>query len=623
MAWYDEAVFYHIYPLGLTGAPKENPYGEPEHRLNTLIPWIAHIREIGCNALYIGPLFESVGHGYETTDYKKLDSRLGTNEDLTGFVAECHRQGIKVILDGVFNHTGRDFFAFQDIKKNRENSAYKDWYCNVNFWGNNSFNDGFSYENWGGYDLLVKLNQHNPAVKDYICDVIRFWVSEFDIDGIRLDAADVLDFNYMQALRHTANEVKPDFWLMGEVIHGDYTRWVNEGTLHSVTNYNLHKALYSGHNEHNYFEIAHTVKRLYGMGGNRPDGLKLYNFVDNHDVERIYTRLNNKEHFTPVHILLYTLPGVPSVYYGSEFGIEGRKERFSDNSLRPALNLSDYADAAKDNSFTRLIGALGRTRQNTPALSYGEYNELLLTNRQYAFSRNYNGQSVVVTVNNDDSDYTMTVSAGNAAEYIGALSGEKVSVNGGRITVNVKANSGEIWIPAAKDGAKAAADAGFTGLDVNDAAGEVSSAGKKAEEASGKNAAEAAGRDAVSEKAPAENTPEHGAQKKAENQAESVKKADEAAQGNGPVGKEAAESTPEKKTGDQASDEKASASAGGNVSGADAAYDEAFEKGKIAGLQEAILAIMGKNGPITDQMRRDVTDNVYHDSLINWIKSFR
>ena len=622
MAWYDEAVFYHIYPLGLTGAPKENPYGEPEHRLNTLIPWIAHIREIGCNALYIGPLFESVGHGYETTDYKKLDSRLGTNEDLTGFVAECHRQGIKVILDGVFNHTGRDFFAFQDIKKNRENSAYKDWYCNVNFWGNNSFNDGFSYENWGGYDLLVKLNQHNPAVKDYICDVIRFWVSEFDIDGIRLDAADVLDFNYMQALRHTANEVKPDFWLMGEVIHGDYTRWVNEGTLHSVTNYNLHKALYSGHNEHNYFEIAHTVKRLYGMGGNRPDGLKLYNFVDNHDVERIYTRLNNKAHFTPVHILLYTLPGVPSVYYGSEFGIEGRKERFSDDSLRPALNLSDYADAAKDNSFTRLIGALGRTRQNTPALSYGEYNELLLTNRQYAFSRNYNGQSVVVTVNNDDSDYTMTVSAGNAAEYIGALSGEKVSVNGGRITVNVKANSGEIWIPAAKDGAKAAADAGFTGLDVKDAAGEVSSAGKKAEETSGKNAAEAAGRDAVSEKAPAENTPEHGAQKKAENQAESVKKADEAAQGNGPIGKEAAESTPEKKTGDQASDEKASASAGGNVSGADAAYDEAFEKGKIAGLQEAILAIMGKNGPITDQMRRDVTDNVYHDSLINWIKSF-
>ncbi len=341
MAWYDEAIFYHIYPLGLAGAPKENAYGEPEHRLNTLLPWIDHIRSIGCNAIYIGPLFESVGHGYETTDYKKLDSRLGDNEDLKNFVAECHKKEIRVIFDGVFNHTGRDFFAFKDIKEKREGSQYKDWYCNVNFWGNNEYNDGFSYDNWGGYNLLVKLNQRNPAVKDYICDVIRFWVSEFDVDGIRLDAADVLDFDFMKALRHVANEVKPDFWLMGEVIHGDYSRWVNEGTLHSVTNYQLHKALYSGNNDHNFFEIAHTVKRLYEMGSNNPNGFKLYNFVDNHDVERIYTKLNNKAHFTPVHILLYTLPGIPSLYYGSEFGIEGRKEKFSDDSLRPALNLDD------------------------------------------------------------------------------------------------------------------------------------------------------------------------------------------------------------------------------------------------------------------------------------------
>ena len=451
MAWYDEAVFYHIYPLGLTGAPKQNPYSTPEHRLNTLLPWISHIREIGCNAIYIGPLFESVGHGYETTDYRKLDSRLGTNEDLTNFVKECHAQDIKVILDGVFNHTGRDFFAFQDVKRNRENSPYKDWYCNMNFWGNNEYNDGFSYENWGGYNLLVKLNQNNPAVRDYFCDVIRFWVSEFDIDGIRLDAADVLSFEYMQTLRHVANEVKPDFWLMGEVIHGDYTRWVNEGILHSVTNYHLHKALYSGHNDHNYFEIAHTVKRLYEMGGNRPEGLKLYNFVDNHDVERIYTKLINKAHFTPVHILLYTLPGIPSVYYGSEFGIEGRKEKFSDDSLRPALSLSDFGDALQNNPYTRLIAALGHIRQSGPALSYGDYKELLLTNRQYAFARNHNGTTVLVTVNNDDSDYVMTLPCGNAGEYKGALYGERVSVTDGHITVNVKSNNGELWLPIQGD----------------------------------------------------------------------------------------------------------------------------------------------------------------------------
>ena len=557
MAWYDEAVFYHIYPLGLTGAPKQNTYGEPEHRLNTLIPWIAQIKEIGCNALYIGPLFESVGHGYETTDYRKLDSRLGDNSDLTNFVKECHKQGVRVIFDGVFNHTGRDFFAFQDIKANRESSQYRDWYCNVNFGSNNEYNDGFSYENWGGYNLLVKLNQRNPAVKDYICDVIRFWVSEFDIDGIRLDAADVLDFEFMKALRGTANDVKADFWLMGEVIHGDYTRWANESTLHSVTNYHLHKALYSAHNDHNYFEIAHTVKRLYEMGGSRPDGLKLYNFADNHDVERIYTKLTNKAHFGPVHILLYTLPGVPSVYYGSEFGIEGKKERFSDDSLRPALHLEDYRDAVNTNPNTALIAALGKIRQQTKALSYGDYKELVLTNRQYAFARNEYGQSVIVTVNNDDSDFVMTLPAGGCAEYVGALSGQRVSVSNGTICVNVKANSGDIWVPYRENASENTVSV-----------------------------------PAVVDNAKVEETP-----------AQDAPKVDVIETVNAPVTEIVSEKPAEIQT-EQTS------------------TGEDFEKGKIAGLQEAILAIMEKKGPVTEQMKRDVYNNTHYPSLITWVKSF-
>jgi len=444
MAWYDEAVFYHIYPLGMTGAPKQNSYSEPVKRLNTLLPWISHIKEIGCNALYIGPLFESVGHGYETTDYKRLDSRLGTNDDLKGFVSECHKAGIRVILDGVFNHTGRDFFAFKDIRENRENSPYKDWYCNVNFWGNNSFGDGFSYENWGGYDLLAKLNQRNPSVRDYICDVVRFWVKEFDIDGIRLDAADVMDFDYMKALRQVANEVKPDFWLMGEVIHGNYSRWANESTLHCVTNYMLHKALYSAHNDHNYFEVAHTVKYVSGMTGDR---LKLYTFTDNHDVERIYTKLRNKAHFVPVHIMLYTLPGIPSIYYGSEFGTEGKKERGSDDSLRPALNFDDYKNAIKTNPCTKLIAALGKIRQSTPALCYGAYGELELQTTHFAYERSLDGRSVIVTVNNGDNSVTMKLACSDAKEYVGALSGEHIKVCDGHIQVTVDANYGEIWIP--------------------------------------------------------------------------------------------------------------------------------------------------------------------------------
>ena len=447
MSWYNEAIFYHIYPLGLTGAPKQNEYTEPVHRLNTLLPWIDHIKEIGCTALYIGPLFESVGHGYETTDYKKLDSRLGTNEDLTAFVKACHDKKIKVIFDGVFNHTGRDFFAFKDIQQNRENSRYLNWYCNVNFWGNNEYNDGFSYENWGGYNLLVKLNQRNPAVKDYICNVIRFWVSEFDIDGIRLDAADVLDFDFMKALRQTANEVKADFWLMGEVIHGDYGRWVGGDMLHSVTNYQLHKALFSGHNDHNYFEIAHTVNYLHQMLSNHSESLKLYNFVDNHDVERIYTKLNVKEHFTPVHILLYTLPGIPSLYYGSEFGIEGRKENGSDDSLRPHLTLSDFDENADAQKRVELISKLSKVRQETKSLSYGSYQELLLTNRQYAFSRTMDDTSVIITVNNDENEASLSVRNASAASYTGALSGKTVTPENGMLNITLPACSGEIWIP--------------------------------------------------------------------------------------------------------------------------------------------------------------------------------
>lgn len=447
MAWYDEAIFYHIYPLGLTGAPKENSYGEPVHRLNTLIPWIEHIRNIGCTALYIGPLCESVGHGYETTDYKKLDSRLGTNEDLKAFVTECHAQGIRVIFDGVFNHTGRDFFAFKDIQKNREQSPYRDWYCNVNFYGNNEYNDGFSYDNWGGYNLLVKLNQWNPQVKDYIYDVIRFWVSEFDIDGIRLDAADVLDFDFMKGMRQVANEVKPDFWLMGEVIHGEYTRWVNSETLHSVTNYNLNKALWSGCNEHNFFEIAHTVKRLYDMGGCHYRNLELYSFADNHDVERIASKIINKDHLGVIYTLMYTLPGIPSIYYGSEFGIEGKKEQGSDASLRPHLELSDYADAMTDNPLTALIAKLGSIHQSQKALCYGEYKELLLTNRQYAFARCYENEDVITAVNNDEQSTTLHIPyQGPKTQFKGALSGKDYIVQNGSIEITLDACGGDILI---------------------------------------------------------------------------------------------------------------------------------------------------------------------------------
>ena len=601
MAWYDEAIFYHIYPLGMTGAPKQNEYGEPVERLNKILDWIPHIRSIGCNAIYIGPLFESVGHGYETTDYKKLDSRLGTNETLKNFVKECHKQEIKVIFDGVFNHTGRDFFAFKDLKENRENSKYKDWYCNVNFWGNNSYNDGFSYENWGGYDLLVKLNQKNPEVINYICDVIRFWVKEFDVDGIRLDAADVLDFDFMKAMRHVANEVKPDFWLMGEVIHGDYIRWANAETLHSVTNYHLHKALYSGYNDHNFFEIAHTVKRLNDMCGGV---FKLYNFVDNHDVERIMSKLSTPKGFVPVHILLYTLPGVPSIYYGSEFGIEGRKGHGAgaDDPLRPEMVYGDWTSAMEDNAYNKFITVLGNMRQQVKALSYGDYKEQNLTTRQYTFSRKYEGTTVVVMVNNDDNACTMHGGAPDG-KYIGVLSGRRITISGGGFSAEIAGNSGEIWVPEHVMGVVETVEVDAEAVSVETEVEAVADTESVTEEIVTEEAVDETELETVIEEIADETEiVEENAVEEAvvESEKKSVlEEITEVAEKQDAVMEKKVE---EKKPLD---------------------LNKPYEEMTIEELQASILAKMAKNGPVTEEMKRTVDINTHHGSLMNWVRSFQ
>ena len=396
--WYEQAIFYHMYPLGITGAPKTNVQTEVTDRFKELDQWIPHIRSLGCNAIYIGPLFESSSHGYDTRDYKLVDRRLGTNNDFREFTKLCHENGIKVVVDGVFNHTGREFFAFKDIQEKKWDSPYKDWYKGVNFGWQSPLGDPFGYEAWQGHFELPCLNLYNQQVKDYLFDVIRFWVDEFDIDGIRLDAADVLDFDFMRGLRRLANEVKPEFWLMGEVIHGDYSRWANPEMLHSVTNYELHKGLWSGHNDHNYFEIAHTMRRLQGLCHDT----RLYLFSDNHDVERLPNKLRNREHIRHIAILVYSLWGIPSIYYGSEFGIEGKKEWGSDWPLRPCLELSDYADAERTNPVTSVYKALGKCKAELPEMTYGEVKELQLTTQCYAFARVLDGKAVVAVLNNGD-----------------------------------------------------------------------------------------------------------------------------------------------------------------------------------------------------------------------------
>lgn len=443
--WYNEAVFYHMYPLGMTGAPKENKEPETVHRLRELFPWIDHLKEIGVTAIYIGPLFESSTHGYDTKDYKKVDRRLGDNEDFKEFVRLAHENGIRVVVDGVFNHTGREFFAFQDIQKNREHSPYCSWYKGVNFGWNSPYNDGFGYEAWRNCFELVNLNLYEQAVRDYLFDVIHFWITEFDIDGIRLDCANCLTFDFMKEMRYRTGQWKEDFWLMGEVIHGDYARWVNDEMLHSTTNYELHKGLYSGHNDHNYFEIAHTIRRQFDDNGGIYRGRTLYSFVDNHDVDRLMSKLNNKDHIREVYTLLYTLPGIPSIYYGSEWGIEGRKQGASDDAMRPQLDLEKMQKENPHPELTAHIAALGKMRKENPVLADGKYRELVLTNRQYAYARIKDQDAIVVAANNDENPADMSIPVPVDGTYENAFTKEAVPVVDGRLQVHLDACESKVF----------------------------------------------------------------------------------------------------------------------------------------------------------------------------------
>lgn len=451
-AWYDKATFYHMYPLGMTGSPFANPYPvsdgaadgtnrdvSADSRMDELMLWIPYLESLHISAIYIGPLFESSTHGYDTRDFRLIDRRLGTNVSFRSFVDCCHEHGIRVVVDGVFNHTGREFFAFRDLQAHRDQSPYAGWYRNVNFGWGSPLGDSFGYESWHGIWELPCLNHKNPEVRNYLLDTVRFWVQEFDIDGIRLDCAGDLSFEFMQELRRLANEIKPEFWLMGEVIHGEYARWVNPQMLHSVTNYEMHKSIYSAHNDHNYFELAHNVRRLEAVGRD------LYTFVDNHDEDRIASKLNNLANLFPVYQLLFTLPGIPSVYYGSEWGIEGKRSRTSDEVLRPALNLSDMLGKAPE--LASHIAALGKIHTENDAFHNGSYKELLLTNRQYAFSRSGEHGTVISAVNNDEQPASISIPLPCAAsDVVSLLPGEiPFSLENGRLSVTLPANGGAIF----------------------------------------------------------------------------------------------------------------------------------------------------------------------------------
>ena len=420
--WAYENVFYQIYPLGFCGAPFEND-GVLEHRILKVNDWITHIEKLGANAIYFSPVFESDTHGYNTRDYSKIDTRLGTNEDFQSVCKNLHKAGIKVVLDGVFNHVGRGFWAFQDVLEKRWDSPYKDWF-HISFDGNSNYNDGLWYEGWEGNYDLVKLNLRNEDVIQHIFSCIKGWVEEFDIDGLRLDVAYCLDHDFLRRLRSFCDGLKPDFFLVGETLHGDYNQWMNDSMLHSVTNYECYKGLYSSFNSMNMFEINHSLLRQFG-----PDNWTLYkgkhllSFVDNHDVTRVASILSNENHLPLIYALAFGMPGIPCVYYGSEWGAKARKEE-GDPALRACFEKPEW------NDLTTFISKLAEAKKHSNALNYGDFRSVLLTNRQCIFERKTDSERVLVAINADDQPFMAHFDAG-CGTAIDLITGETHDFGGG------------------------------------------------------------------------------------------------------------------------------------------------------------------------------------------------
>jgi len=385
--------------------------------------WSEYLQTLGVDSILLNPIFESDNHGYDTRDFKKIDCRLGTNEDFKEVCEDLHKHNVKIVLDGVFNHVGRGFWAFKDVQEKKWDSPYKDWF-HISFDGNSCYDDGFWYEGWEGHFELVKLNLQNPAVVDYLMECVKYWIDEFDIDGLRLDVAYSLDHNFMRRLRSYTQELKPDFALIGEVLFGDYNIIVNDEMLHSCTNYECYKGLYSSFNCMNMFEIAHSLHRQFGS-----DqwciyrGKHLMTFVDNHDVTRLASILTNKKHIPLAYGLLMGMPGIPCLYYGSEWAEPGEKAPDNDYALRPCF------EEPKPNELTEFIKKLIRVRQGSDALCNGAYKNVVIQNHQLLFERCSEKERVIVAINAADYAYTA-----NAGELNGTatdlVTAQKVTMNG-------------------------------------------------------------------------------------------------------------------------------------------------------------------------------------------------
>jgi cyclomaltodextrinase / maltogenic alpha-amylase / neopullulanase len=362
-SWAEHAILWQVYPLGFTGAERAAlPAGEPaRHRLRHLEAWLDYAIELGCNGLLLGPVFAAETHGYDTIDHFRIDSRLGDEGDFDALVKAADQRGVRLVLDGVFNHVGRGFTAFKAAEAGGPGTPAARWFKRTE--------DGSDYAVFEGHSQLVELDHDEPAVLSYVIEVMTHWLGR-GAGGWRLDAAYAVPPSFWAKVVPAVREAFPGAWFLGEMIHGDYAAYAAEAGLDSVTQYEVWKAVWSSLNDRNFYELDHALGRHNAFLDSFDDGSLPQTFVGNHDVTRLATALNDDRHFSHALAVLCCIGGVPSVYYGDEQGFRGLKEQRAggDDEIRPAFPASPSGLPADGWRYYRLHQRLIGFRRRHPWL---------------------------------------------------------------------------------------------------------------------------------------------------------------------------------------------------------------------------------------------------------------
>ena len=371
--WVRHVIWWHLYPLGFVGAfPAAADPDPAEHRLRRIVDWFDHAIQLGASGIALGPIFAPRTPGYDTTDHYRIDPRLGDDDDFDYLVTEAHRRGLRVLLDGVFNHVGMDF------------EAAASW---------------FRGDTFEGHDGLLTLNHDNPEIADYTADVMAHWLRR-GADGWRLDAAYAVPPQFWAAVLPRVRQHHPDAWFLGELIHGDYAAVVREAGFDSVTQYELWKAIWSGLNDANFYELDWAMRRHNDF----VESFAPLTFIGNHDVTRIASQLQRPEHLAHALVILMTIGGIPSIYAGDEFGFHGIKEERvgGDDAVRPEFGSPPAQLDPRQAEVWRLHQYLVGLRRRHSWLHAASTAKMQLDNRHYVYESRCGDEALIVALNIDD-----------------------------------------------------------------------------------------------------------------------------------------------------------------------------------------------------------------------------